>query len=69
MGRDPARRTLRTNLRFIGRRVVPQLYPADLPLPRDRAKAPYAAAEIAGLRVMPKNGYRTPMATGTRTML
>ena len=33
-----ARRTLRTNLRFIGRRVVPQLYPADLPLPRERAK-------------------------------
>jgi hypothetical protein len=28
-----ARRTLRTNLRFIGRRVVPQLYSADLPLP------------------------------------
>ena len=25
-----ARRTLRTNLRFVGRRVVPQLYPADL---------------------------------------
>jgi integrase len=43
-----ARRTLRTNLRFIGRRVVPQLYPADLPLPRERAKAPYAPAEIAG---------------------
>jgi integrase len=43
-----ARRTLRTNLRFIGRRVVPQLYPADLPLPRERAKAPYTAAEIAG---------------------
>ena len=43
-----ARRTLRTNLRFIGRRVVPQLYPADLPLPRERAKAPYAAAEISG---------------------
>ena len=34
----PARRTLRTNLRFIGRRVVPQLYPADLPLPRERAE-------------------------------
>jgi hypothetical protein len=33
-----ARRTLRTNLRFAGRRVVPQLYPADLPLPRERAK-------------------------------
>jgi integrase len=42
------RRTLRTNLRFIGRRVVPQLYPADLPLPRERAKAPYSPAEIAG---------------------
>jgi len=43
-----ARRTLRTNLRFIGRRVVPQFYPADLPLPRDRAKQPYSAAEIGG---------------------
>jgi hypothetical protein len=43
-----ARRTLRTNLRFIGRRVVPQLYPADLPLPRERAKKPYSAAEIGG---------------------
>src|SRR5689334_1567957 len=44
-----ARRTLRTNLRFIGRRVVPHLYPADLPLPRERAKQPYSPAEIAGL--------------------
>ena len=43
-----ARRTLRTNLRFIGRRVVPQLYPADMPLPRERAKKPYSAAEISG---------------------
>ena len=43
-----ARRTLRTNLRFIGRRVVPRLYPADVPLPRERAKQPYSAAEIAG---------------------
>jgi len=43
-----ARRTLRTNLRFIGRRVVPQLYPADVPLPRERAKKPYSAAEISG---------------------
>ena len=43
-----ARRTLRTNLRFIGRRVVPQLYPADAPLPRERAKAPYGPAEISG---------------------
>jgi integrase len=43
-----ARRTLRTNLRFIGRRVVPHLYPADLPLPRERAKRPYSPAEIGG---------------------
>ena len=43
-----ARRTLRTNLRFIGRRVVPHLYPADLPLPREHAKEPYSPAEIAG---------------------
>jgi integrase len=43
-----ARRTLRTNLRFIGRRVVPHLYPADLPLPRDRAKQPYSPAQITG---------------------
>ena len=43
-----ARRTLRTNLRFIARRVVPQLVPADAPLPRERAKAPYSPAEIAG---------------------
>ena len=43
-----ARRTLRTNLRFIGRRAVPQLYPRDLPLPRERSKQPYRPAEIAG---------------------
>jgi integrase len=43
-----ARRTLRTSLRFIGRRVVPQFYPADAPLPRERAKQPYSPAEIAG---------------------
>jgi integrase len=43
-----ARRTLRTNLRFIGRRVVPQLYPADLPLPRERARQPYTPAQIGG---------------------
>ena len=43
-----ARRTLRTSQRFIGRRVVPELYPADVPLPRERAKAPYSPAEIAG---------------------
>jgi integrase len=43
-----ARRTLRTNLRFIGRRVVPQFYPGDVPLPRERSKKPYSRAEIAG---------------------
>ena len=43
-----ARRTLRTSQRFIGRRVVPHLYPADVPLPRERAKAPYSPAEIGG---------------------
>jgi integrase len=44
----PARRTLRTNLRFLARAVVPQLDPADAPLPRERAKKPYTAREIAG---------------------
>ena len=43
-----ARRTVRTSLRFIARRVVPALAPADMPLPRERAKAPYSPAEIAG---------------------
>jgi hypothetical protein len=43
-----ARRTLRTNLRFIGRRVVPHLYPADLPLPREGSKRPYGPVEIDG---------------------
>ncbi len=42
------RRTLRTNLRFIARRVVPALHPADASLPRQRAKTPYTAAEISG---------------------
>jgi integrase len=43
-----ARRTLRTSLRFLARAVVPALAPADAALPRERAKAPYSAAEIAG---------------------
>jgi integrase len=42
-----ARRTLRTNLRFLARRVVPELGPAPAPLPRERSKAPYGDAEIA----------------------
>jgi integrase len=44
----PARRTLRTNLRFLARAVVPHLDPADAPLPRERAKAPYTPAEVSG---------------------
>ncbi len=47
-----ARRTLRTNLRFIGRRVVPRLYPADLPLPRERSKRPYGRGGIGGYLVL-----------------
>ena len=43
-----ARRTLRTNLRFLARRVMPHLDPADAPLPRERAKAPYTRQEFAG---------------------
>ncbi len=43
-----ARRTLRTNLRFLARKVVPALALADAPLPRERAKAPYSPAGIAG---------------------
>ena len=42
------RRTLRTSLRFLARAVVPQLAPADAPLPRERAKAPYTRVEIGG---------------------
>ncbi len=42
------RRTPRTNLRFLARAVVPQLHPRDAPLPRERAKAPYTAAQIDG---------------------
>ncbi len=42
------RRTLRTNLRFLARAVVPQLVPADAPLPRERAKQAYTPAEIGG---------------------
>jgi hypothetical protein len=42
------RRTLRTNLRFLARAVVPHLDPPDAPLPRERAKAPYSPAEIGG---------------------
>jgi integrase len=42
------RRTLRTSLRFLARAVVPALAPADTPLPREHAKAPYSPAQIDG---------------------
>src|SRR5260370_34827245 len=41
-----ARRTLRTNLRFIGRRGGPQLGPPDLPPPPGRAQAPFEPGEV-----------------------
>jgi len=48
-GVSPAtRRTLRTNLRFLARHVGPPAGPAPVALPRERAKAPYSDAEIAG---------------------
>ena len=50
-GRDlsaPTRRTLRTNLRYAARLAGPQPGPPPVALPRERSKAPYSAAEIAG---------------------
>lgn len=41
------RRTLRTNLRHLARRVTPELAPGPVPLSRERAKAPYTHAQIA----------------------
>jgi hypothetical protein len=44
---EARRRTVRTNLRFVARRVVPQLLsPAPVGLSRSRAKTPYSPAEI-----------------------
>jgi integrase len=42
------RRTLRTNLRHLARRAGPPLGPAPAALPRERAKAPYTDAQVAG---------------------
>ena len=61
------RRTLRTNLRFVARAVVPQLQPADAPLPRERAKAPYSPAQIDGylaLAAAQPTGARRMRAAG-----
>ena len=60
-----ARRTLRTNQRFIARRVVPHLYPADVPLPRERAKKPYSPAEIDGFLAL-ADAQPTPRAADAR---
>lgn len=42
-----ARRTLRTNLRFVAHRVLPGVSPHPVALSRERAKAPYTESEIA----------------------
>lgn len=49
-GRSATRlRSVRTNLRFVARRVVPRHWPPDpLALPRNRSKLPYSDAEMAG---------------------
>jgi integrase len=50
----PTRRTLRTNLRHLARRLAahphphPHPQPEPTPLPRERSKPPYSEAEIAG---------------------
>jgi integrase len=41
------RRTLRSNLRFLARNAVAHQPPAPVALSRERAKAPYSAAELA----------------------
>jgi hypothetical protein len=41
------RRTLRTNLRCVAGRVLPQASPGPVALSRERAKAPYSLGEIA----------------------
>lgn len=45
---EPARRTARTNLRFVARRAAPEVChpPPPRPPPRNRAKAPYSPAEV-----------------------
>ncbi len=44
----PTRRTLRTNLRHLARRLAAHPQPEPTPLPRERPKPPYSEAEIAG---------------------
>ena len=44
----PTRRTLRTNLRYLARRLEAHPQPQPMALPRERSKPPYSEAEIAG---------------------
>jgi hypothetical protein len=43
----PTRRTLRSNLRFVARRVLVNNPPAPIALSREAAKAPYSEKELA----------------------
>ena len=54
-----ARRTLRTNLRFIARRVAPALYPQDAALPRERAKPP-DSDRVSGVVMFRRPGSAPP---------
>ena len=45
---EPARRTVRTNLRFVARRAGVGQPPLPRSLRRNRAKAPYSPAQVAG---------------------
>jgi integrase len=46
-GSAPTRRTLRTSLRYLARACLEHPPPRPASLPRERAKAPYSAAELA----------------------
>ena len=64
------RRTLRTSLRFLARAVVPALAPADTPLPREHAKAPYSPARDRRLpRARRRAAHGGPADAGCRAGL
>jgi integrase len=46
-GSAPTRRTLRSNLRHLANRAVADVPPGATPMPRERAKPPYSARELA----------------------
>lgn len=67
---SPARRTVRTNLRFVGRRVVPKLWPAEPdPCRRDPPKAPYSPGEIEGLLALARAQPTTARAMAATGLL